>query len=160
VIAQLASHIGLAREKVNLANARVERATKEVTIAQKEIELDTKKIQIELARSELELARAEAKVALAEAMRVQLGLVDTAMTNESAAELQRIIAVAANELTVKMSQINVVEAKRIEVEGAELTKQASVVRAIGSMEHIHQTIMANQASDARISETLIHMLSA
>jgi hypothetical protein len=156
--AQLANHRLLAIEKVTMANEKVLRLTEEITLMGKEITLDGKKITAERDRAALELQRAEARLAVVDALRTQLGEIKTAMTEESAAEIVYISTQGSNEVAIKKSYIEKVEAARYDASGKEIINQTSTLKQMAAADKIHSIAMANKTASANITEKLIHLL--
>jgi len=158
MMAQLNNHILLANEKVAIANEKVIRLNEELVLMGKELILDGKKITIERDRAALELQRATAKVEIAEALRVQLAEITTAMGAESAADIIYINTIGANEVAVKADYINTVEAAKYAAAKKDWTSQTSAVYRMATADKAHSVGMANEASKAKITETLVHLL--
>lgn len=156
--AQLNNHRLLAMEKVTMANEKVLRLTEEITLMGKEITLDGKKITAEKDRAALELQRAEARLAIVDALRTQLGEIKTAMTAESAAEIVLINTQGSNEVAIKRSYIEKVEAARYDASGKEINNQTSALRQMAAADKAHSIAMANKTANANITEKLIHLL--
>ena len=159
MMAQLDNHRLIAAEKVELAGEKVLRLTEELVLMGKELTLDGKKITIERDRAELELQRAEARLAVVDALRVQLGEIKTAMTTESAAEIVYINTQGANEVAIKKSHLENVEAARYAASAKELLSQTSAVRNMALADSAHSVAMANKTAKAEITEKLVHLLS-
>ena len=157
--AQLDNHRMIAAEKVKLAGEKVLRLTEELILMGKELTLDGKKITIERDRAELELQRAEARLAVVDALRTQLGLIKTAMTAESAAEIVYINTQGANEVSIKKSHLENVEAARYAASEKELLSQTNAVRSMANADSAHSVAMANKTANAEITEKLVHLLS-
>jgi hypothetical protein len=158
MMAQLNNHILLAAEKVEMANEKVLRLTEELSLQGKELTLEGKKIIIERDRAQLELQRANAKVAIAEALRTQLGLIATAMTAESGAEIVYINTQGSNEVAIKSSYITKVEAAKYAAAKSDWASQTAAVIRMAAADKQHSIDMAEDASKAKITETLIHLL--
>ena len=156
--AQLANHRLLATEKVKLAGEKVTRLNEELVLMGKELTLDGKKITIERDRAALELQRAEARLAIVDALRTQLGEIKTAMTEESAAEIVYITTQGSNEVAIKKSYIEKVEAARYDASGKEINNQTSALRQMATADKTHSIAMANKTANANITEKLIHLL--
>lgn len=156
--AQTENHRSIAVEKVAQAREKVLRLTEEVILMGKEITLDGQKVITERDRAALELQRAEARVAVAEALRLQLGLLDTAMTNESAAELTNINTEGANEVAVKKSHLEKIEASKYAAAASDWASQLSAVRRMGDDDYEHDIKMADNSKDAKITEKLFHLI--
>ena len=156
--AQLDNHRLLATEKVTLAGEKVVRLTEELLLMDKELTLDGKKITIERNRAALELQRAEARLAVVNALRTQLGEIKTAMTAESAAEIVYINTQGANEVAVKKSRLEKVDAARYAASASELLSQTNAVAQMATDDKYHSIAMANKTANAQITEKLIHLL--
>lgn len=157
--AQLENHRLLAVEKVKLAEEKVIRLSEELALMGKELTLEGQKIIIERDRAVLELRRAEARLAVVDALRPQLGEIQTAMTAESAAEIVYITTQGSNEVALKKSQLEVVEAARYAAQASELASQTSAVRRMAAADRVHSIAMANATASAQITEKLIHLLA-
>lgn len=157
--AQLVNHQLLTTEKVTMAAEKVIRLNEELTLMGKELTLDGKKITIDIERAKLELQKAEARLALADALRIQLGLIKTAMTDELAAEIVLINTQGSNEVAVKKSHLEKVEAARYAAEKAGWTTQKSAVWDMATADRTHSVTMANKTANATITEKLIHLLA-
>lgn len=157
--AQLVNHIALAAEKVTMAGEKVLRLDEELVLMGKEVTLEGKKITIEIDRAALELQKAEARLAIADALRIQLGLIKTAMTAESAAEIVLINTIGSNEVAVKKSHLEKVEAARYAAAKTEIASQTSAVISMATADRTHSVAMANKTATANITEKLIHLLA-
>jgi hypothetical protein len=157
--AQLANHRLLATERVKLAEEKVIRLTEELVLMGKELTLDGKKITIERDRAALELQRAEARLAIVDALRIQLGEISTAMSAESAAEIVYITTQGSNEVAVKKSYIEKVEAAKYAAQASELASQTSALIQMAQADRNHSITMANKTANANITEKLIHLLA-
>ena len=155
---QLDNHRLLAAEKVTLAGEKVIRLTKELALMGKELTLEGKKITIERDRAALELKRAEARLAVVDALRAQLGDVRTAMTAETDAEITYINTQGSNEVAVKKSHLENVEAARYAASTRELASQTGALNRMASADKAHSIAMANRTANANITEKLIHLL--
>lgn len=158
MLAQLYNHRLIALEKVKLAGEKVIRLNQEIALMGKELTLEGKKITIDRDRAALELQRAEARLAVVNALRTQLGEIKTAMTAESAAEIVYITTQGSNEVAVKKSYIEKVEAARYDASGLEISNQTSAVRQMATADKAHSISMANRTANANITEKLIHLL--
>jgi len=158
MMAQLNNHILLAAEKVEMANEKIIRLTEELSLLGKEITLEGEKIIIERDRAQLELQRADAKVEISEALRTQLGLIATAMTAESEAEIAYINTQGSNEVATKSSYINKVEAAKYAAAKSEWGSQTAAVALMAKADKAHSIYMAETTSKAKITETLVHLL--
>lgn len=156
--AQLDNHRLIAVEKVKLAGEKVIRLIEELVLMGKELTLDGKKITIERDRAELELQRAEARLAIVDALRTQLGEIKTAMAAESAAEIVYINTQGSNEVAIKKSHLEHVEAARYAASTSELQSQTSALNRMASADKLHSIAMANKTANAKITEKLIHLL--
>ncbi len=159
MLAQLDNHRLLAVEKMKLAEEKVKRLNEELLLMGKELTLEGRKIIIERDRAALELRRAEARLAVVDALRPQLGQIQTAMSAESAAEIVYITTQGSNEVTLKKSQIEVVEAARYDAQTKEMGSQTSAVRRMAAADREHSIAMANATAKAEITEKLIHLLA-
>jgi hypothetical protein len=155
---QLANHRLLAMEKVTMANEKVLRLNEEITLMGKEITLDGKKITAERDRAALELQRARAKVEIVDALRTQLGEIKTAMAEEAAAEIVYINTQGSNEVAIRKSRLEKVEAERYAASAKEILSQTSAVIRMGDADRAHSIAMANKTAGAHITEKLIHLL--
>ncbi|MFZ4436830.1 MAG: hypothetical protein ACOYOS_00220 [Syntrophales bacterium] len=158
MIAQLANHRSLVAEKGAMADAKVLRLSEELVLMGKELTIEGSKITIERDRAAIELQRADAKLAVAEALRLQLAAIRTAMTNESAAEITLINTQGSNEVAIKKSYIDKVEAAKYDAQKTELDSQKSAVTAMGNADGAHSVAMAKKSANANITEKLIHLL--
>ncbi len=156
--AQLANHRLLAMEKVTMANEKVLRLAEQIALMGKEITLDGKKITAERDRAALELKRAEAKLEVVDALRIQLGEIKTAMTEEREAEIVYINTQGSNEVAVKKSYIEKVEAAKYDASGKEIISQTRALAQMTVADAAHSIAMANKTSNANITEKLIHLL--
>ncbi len=157
--AQLDNHRLIAAEKVTMAGEKILRLDEELVLMGKELTLDGKKLTIERDRAGLELQRAEARLEVVDALRVQLGLIKTAMTAESAAEIVYINTQGANEVAIKKSHLENVEAARYAASAKELLSQTNAVRSMANADSAHSVAMANKTATAEITEKLVHLLS-
>jgi len=157
--AQLVNHIALATEKVTMAGEKVLRLNEELTLMGKEVTLGGKKVTIEIDRAKLELQKAAARLAIANALRTQLGLIKTAMTAEAAAEISYISTIGSNDVAVKRSHLEKVEAARYAAETAGWTSQRDAVWDMARADRTHSVTMANKTANANITEKLIHLLA-
>jgi hypothetical protein len=156
--AQLANHRLLAQEKIAMATEKIARLNEELILMGKELTLDGKKIIIERDRAGLELQRANAKLEVVDALRIQLGNIQTAMTAESAAEIIYINTQGSNEVAIKKSHLEKVEAARYAAAKKELDSQTSAVERMGRADAAHSITMAEKTAAAKITETLVHLL--
>lgn len=159
MLAQLDNHKAIAQEKVTMANEKINRLNVELSLASQELELDRKKIQIEIDRSELELQRAEARLSVIEELRVQLGEIQTAMSAEADAAINLINVQGDNEIAIKTSKLNKVDAARYAAMDDDSAAQENSIIAMGMQDRQHQINMAEKNKNANITEKLIHLLA-
>jgi hypothetical protein len=81
------------------------------------------------------------------------------MTAESAAEIVYITTQGSNEVAIKKSQLEVVEAARYAASASELASQTSAVKRMAAADRVHSIAMANATASAQITEKLIHLLA-
>jgi hypothetical protein len=158
MLAQLANHRLIAEEKVKLATEKVIRLDKEIALQGKELTLEGKKITIEKDRAALELQRANAKLEIVDALRVQLGDIRTAMTAEADAESVYINTTGTNEVEVKKTHLEQVDAARYAASAKELQSQTNALNSMATDDKAHSIAMANKTANAKVTEKLIHLL--
>lgn len=158
MMAQLENHILLAAEKVKIAGDKVLRLAEELILMGKEMTLESKKLTIEKNRADLELQRAEAKLAVADALRTQLGEIKTAMTATSEAEITYINVTGANEVAVKKSYMETVEAAKYAAQLKEIENKTEMVNKEDAQEAVHNSLMISKTYNIDLKEKLVHLL--